>query len=471
MATKTSSIASINPYTGKVEREFQPHSNEQVDAAVRDAHAAFERWCARPVAERAKVVARAGELMLERIDELAELATLEMGKLLREAKQEVQLAASILTYYGTKGEELLADRAIPQETGSALMTFEPLGVILAVEPWNFPYYQAVRPVAPALVAGNVVLLKHASSNPQCAMALERLFADAGAPAHVFTNLLVPGKEVSRIIEDPRVRGVALTGSEPAGASVAETAGKFLKHSVLELGGSDPFIVLDDADLEVAIATAVAGRITNTGQICTSPKRMIVVGDRYDAFVQGVVKGMEALVPGDPRSDATTIGPLSSEAAAKGLEEQVEKAVTGGAKLLTGGHRMERDGWFFEPTVMVDIDEDNYAYSEELFGPVAMVYRAATEDEAVRIANDVRFGLGATILTGDTDRGEALARRIDSGMVWINQPTGSQPELPFGGVKSSGYGRELGADGILEFTNHKLIRTMPAQGGSRESIVG
>jgi succinate-semialdehyde dehydrogenase/glutarate-semialdehyde dehydrogenase len=471
MTTKISSIASTNPFTGIVEREFQPHAPEQVEAAIRDAHAAFERWSARPVSERAAIVKRAGELMNERVDELAELATLEMGKLLREAKGEIQLAASILIYYGTHGEDLLKDKEIPQEHGSAKEIYQPLGVILAVEPWNFPYYQAIRPSAPALVAGNVVLLKHASINPQCALAIEKLFADAGAPAHVFTTLLVPGSEMSKIVEDERVRGVALTGSEEAGASVAELAGKHLKRSVLELGGSDPFIVLDDADLDTAIATAVAGRIANTGQICTSPKRMIVVGDRYDAFVKGVVAGMEALVPGDPRLDTTTIGPLSSEAAATGLEEQIEKAVSGGARLLTGGHRMDRAGWFFEPTVLVDIDEQNYAYSEELFGPVAMVYRAATEDDAVRIANDVRFGLGATILTSDEARGEQVARRIDSGMVWINQPTGSQPELVFGGVKSSGYGRELGPEGILEFTNHKLIRSLPADHNETRSAAG
>lgn len=463
MATRTSStssIATINPATGEVVREFQPMTSEAIDAAIRDADAVWPRWRARSIDERADIVGRAGALMLERIDELAELLTLEMGKLLREAKGEVQLAAAILNYYAEHGPAMLADRELPQQEGWAKVVSEPIGVMLAIEPWNFPFYQAIRVAAPNLVAGNVLLLKHASINPQSALALETLFADAGAPAHVFTNLFVPGSKVTPIIEDPRVKGVTITGSEGAGASVAAAAGAKLKKSVLELGGSDPFIVLEDADLERAVATALAGRMANAGQVCTSPKRMIVVGDRYDAFVEQLVRAMGELQAGDPRDDATTLPPLSSESAAEGLEEQVQDAIAQGATCLLGGHRMDRAGFYFEPTVLVDIEPGTLAYTEELFGPVAMVYRAADEDEAVRIANDVRFGLGATIMTSDLDRGEDVARRIDSGMVWINQPTGSAPDLPFGGVKASGYGRELGDLGITEFVNQKLIRVLP-----------
>jgi len=460
MATKTSSIATTNPATGEVVCEFTAHTPEQIDAALRDAQIAWGRWRTTPVNERAKIVGRAAELMIERQNELAALLTLEMGKLTKEAVGEVKLSASILAYYAEGGAEMLADRDLPQEQGSATIVHDPIGVLLAIEPWNFPYYQVMRIAAPNLVAGNVIVLKHASINPQSALAIETLFADAGAPAHVFTNLFVSGADISKVIEDDRVAAVTITGSERSGTSVGETAGRKLKKSVLELGGSDPFIVREDANLDAAITTALAGRMANAGQVCTSPKRLIIVGDRHDAFVEGLRAAMGELVIGDPSDAATTLGPLSSASAVDTLEEQIKDAIDQGATCVTGGHRIDRKGFYFEPTLLTDIDDDNIAYKDELFGPVAMVYRAKDDIDAVRIANSTRFGLGATIMTQDLEVGEALARTIDSGMVWINQPTGSAPDLPFGGTKSSGYGRELADLGIKEFVNQKLIRTLP-----------
>lgn len=461
MATKTSSIATTNPATGEVIQQFDAHTPNQIDTALRDAHSVWRRWRERTPADRAKIVARAGELMLERRDELAALLTLEMGKLRKEAVAEVELSASILAYSAQRGPELLADEDLPQDEGTATLAHESIGVLLAIEPWNFPYYQVMRVAGPNLVAGNVIVLKHASINPQCALAIEKLFADADAPAHVFTNLFVSGADIGQVIEDPRVAAVTITGSERSGANVGATAGKQLKKSVLELGGSDPFIVLEDADMETAVQSAVTGRLANAGQVCTSTKRLIVVGDeRYDQFVEGITTAMREVTVGDPSDDDTQLGPLSSKSAVEHVEEQVQEAISAGATCVLGGHQMDRPGFFFEPTLLTDIDEKNPAYSEELFGPVAMVYRATDEDDAVRIANDVRFGLGATILTADPEHGAQLARRIEAGMVWINQPTASAPDLPFGGVKSSGYGRELGDLGIFEFTNQKLIRVLP-----------
>lgn len=467
MTTTTSTtserrFASVNPATGETVEEFEFLPSEEVEPAVEAAHAAYLEWRDRPVAERAAVVGRAGELMIEQEDRLAGLITAEMGKLIREAHFEVRLAASILRYYAEQGPAMLEPERLPVDKGQAEVRDLPVGALLAIEPWNFPYYQVVRVAGPNLVLGNVILLKHAEINPRCALALEALFREAGAPAGVFTNLFVRHDDVERIVAHPAVAGVTLTGSERAGAAVAALAGKHLKKSVLELGGSDPFIVLDAPDMDAVVKTATTGRMANTGQSCVAAKRFIVLADLYDDFVDGLAARMGALQPGDPADPSTTLGPLSSEQAARSLVEQVRDAVDKGATVVTGGSRPDRPGAFHDATVLTGVTPDMRAYHEELFGPVAVVYRVAGEDEAVELANATRFGLGGTVMCSDVERARRVADRVDSGMVWINRPTSTAAELPFGGTKASGYGRELSHLGIHEFANRRLVRTFPAQ---------
>ncbi|MEV0759032.1 NAD-dependent succinate-semialdehyde dehydrogenase [Nocardia sp. NPDC050435] len=454
-------IATINPADNSTVAEFDEFSDQQVDAAVDAAAAAYPAWRARPAAERAAVLARAAELMADRVDELASLLTLEMGKLIGESEGEVALAASILRYYADNSAAMTADETIEVDDGSAIVRTVPIGTLLGIMPWNFPLYQVVRFAAPNLALGNTVLIKHASNCPQSALALERLFADAGAPAGVYTNLFVSGSKIARIIGNPAIKGVSLTGSEAAGASVGEHAGKNLKKSVLELGGSDPFVVLDAGeDFDRLIEAAVTGRMANTGQSCVASKRFFVVGELYDRFVAGLVGAFEALRAGDPKDTSTTLGPLSSEQAAADLAEIVQDALDHGATAEVGGHRMARPGAYFEATVLTGVTAEMRAFHEELFGPVAVVYAVEDADDAVTQANASTFGLGATVYSGDAEAARAVADRLDSGMVWINHPTGTAPELPFGGVERSGYGRELSHYGLGEFANHKLIRTVP-----------
>jgi succinate-semialdehyde dehydrogenase/glutarate-semialdehyde dehydrogenase len=457
--TRTS-IASVNPYNNEVLREVPAMTDEEVDRAVEAAHEAFRDWRQLARTERAAIVCRAGELMLKRRDELARTVTLEMGKLIGESHGEVELAADILRYYGEQGPDLLADRPLAVEEGAAVVVNRPLGALLGVMPWNYPLYQVARFAAPNLVAGNTILLKHASNCPQSALALERLFRDAGAPPGTYINLFVPGAKVSRIVDNPLVRGVSLTGSDRAGARVAERAGRNIDKTVLELGGSDPLIVLDGEDLDRTVDAAVVGRLSNMGQSCVSAKRMIVLADLYDDFVERLRERFAALTPGDPMDPATTLGPLSSEQAVENLVDQVRDTVEQGATLVIGGGRMDRPGAFVQATILTDVHPGMRAYSEELFGPVAVVYRVADEDEAVTLANDNPYGLGGAVFSRDLDRAHRVAERLDNGMVWINHPTSSRPELPFGGIKSSGYGRELSDLGIQEFVNKKLIRTFP-----------
>jgi succinate-semialdehyde dehydrogenase / glutarate-semialdehyde dehydrogenase len=453
-------FATISPYTGQTVREFPFLDSGQVPSVVERAAAAFRSWRERPVTDRAQVVRRAGDLMLERKDELAALLTLEMGKLIRQSEWEVGLAASILQYYGDRGPEFLQPESLPVDVGTAQIVNAPLGVLLGVEPWNFPLYQVVRFAGPNLVVGNTILLKHAEICPQSALALERLFTDAGAPEGVYTNVFLRIPDVARVIGHPAVQGASLTGSERAGASVGEIAGRNLKKCVLELGGSDPFIVLDAVDMDRIVAAAAFGRMANTGQSCVAAKRFIVVGDLYDEFVSGLAKTFAALRPGDPADPATTLGPLSSEWAASDLLGQVRDAAAKGARVVTGGGRPEHPGAFFDATVLTDVRPGMRAYSEELFGPVAVVYRVADDDEAVELANATSFGLGGAVFCSDVPRARGVADRIDSGMVWINQPTSTQADLPFGGVKRSGFGRELSRLGMFGFTNRKLVRTFP-----------
>ncbi|MGQ5576491.1 NAD-dependent succinate-semialdehyde dehydrogenase [Streptomyces sp. ECR3.8] len=456
-----SPIATVNPYTGERVREFPALSAEDVGRAIDAAHAAFPDWRARSTADRGALVQRAGRLMRERKEELAHLLTLEVGKLIDSSRAEVDLASDILAYYGEHGPELLEERPLPVPDGKAVLVNEPLGVLLGVMPWNFPLYQVVRFAGPNLVLGNTILLKHASSCPQSALALEQLFTDAGVPPGVYTNLFVRGRDVGKIIDDSRVQGASLTGSERAGVSLGEIAGRNVKKSVLELGGSDPFVVLDGHNLERTVHAAFLGRMGNTGQCCVAAKRFIVLADVYDAFVTGLRDRMSEVRPGDPVDPATTLGPLSSEAAADLLMEQVRDAVDKGATVVLGGGRPDLPGAFVEPTLLTDVTPDMRAYREELFGPVATVYRVADEDEAVTLANTSPYGLGGAVFSADPERARGVADRLEAGMVWINHPTASRPELPFGGVKRSGYGRELGDVGIVEFANRKLVRHVDA----------
>ncbi|MFD6037549.1 NAD-dependent succinate-semialdehyde dehydrogenase [Streptomyces griseoincarnatus] len=464
-----SPIATVNPYTGERVREFPALSAEDVGRAIDAAHVGFPDWRARSTADRGALVQRAGRLMRERKEELAHLLTLEVGKLIDSSRAEVDLASDILAYYGEHGPELLEERPLPVPDGKAVLVNEPLGVLLGVMPWNFPLYQVVRFAGPNLVLGNTILLKHASSCPQSALALEQLFTDAGVPPGVYTNLFVRGRDVGKIIDDSRVQGASLTGSERAGVSLGEIAGRNVKKSVLELGGSDPFVVLDGHNLERTVHAAFLGRMGNTGQCCVAAKRFIVLADVYDAFVTGLRDRMSEVRPGDPVDPATTLGPLSSEAAADLLMEQVRDALDKGATLVLGGGRPDLPGAFVEPTLLTDVTPDMRAYREELFGPVATVYRVADEDEAVTLANTSPYGLGGAVFSADPERARGVADRLEAGMVWINHPTASRPELPFGGVKRSGYGRELGDVGIVEFANRKLVRHVDADAPIEEVL--
>jgi succinate-semialdehyde dehydrogenase/glutarate-semialdehyde dehydrogenase len=454
--------ATVNPFTGETEQEFPFLETAEIDGVIERAHAAFLEWRRRPVEERAAIVGRAAELMRERQDEFAGLVTREMGKRIQEAAGEVQLAAGILEYYATKGPGFLEPRPIDVMQGEAIVVNEPVGVLLAIEPWNYPLYQVVRVAGPNLVLGNTIVLKHAELNPQCALALEQLFRDAGAPEGVYTNVFLKIADVEQVIADRRVQGVTLTGSERAGASVAEIAGRHLKKSVLELGGSDPFIVLDAEDLGRTVKAATMGRMANTGQACIAAKRIIVKDDIYDDFVAGLRQSFSSFAPGDPADPSTTLGPVSSERAAQDLAAQIQDAVDKGATVLAGGGRPDHPGAFVEPTLLTDVTPEMRAYREELFGPAAVVYRVKDEDEAVALANDSDYGLSAVVYSGDVERAKAVAERLESGMVWINQPSGSSPELPFGGVKRSGYGRELSELGMFEFANRRLLRVLPAK---------
>jgi succinate-semialdehyde dehydrogenase/glutarate-semialdehyde dehydrogenase len=450
---------STNPYDGKVLQTFEQISDAQLEKKLQRAADCFENdWRQKSFAERAAVLARAAAILRDRSQEFAELITLEMGKLLPQSLGEVALSAAILDYYAENAERFLAPEKIATPRGEAMVESSPIGVLFGVEPWNYPYYQIARFAAPNLMAGNVVMVKHASSVPQCALAFERLMQEAGAPLGAYTNLFISKDQVASVIDDPRIRAVALTGSEAAGAVVAARAGQNLKKTTMELGGSDAFIVLEDADLDKAVKHAVSGRMGNSGQACTASKRFIVVDALADSFLEKFQAALENFKPGDPMDKQTTLAPLSSSEALKNLLKQVEGAVASGARVLTGGQRIaDQAGAFMQPTILTDIDKSNPAYREEFFGPVALFFRVADENAAVALANDSPFGLGGSVFTQDIERGKRLARRIDTGMVFINSAASSSPELPFGGVKNSGYGRELSGAGIQEFVNKKLIR--------------
>jgi succinate-semialdehyde dehydrogenase/glutarate-semialdehyde dehydrogenase len=450
-------IKSVNPYNNQVLKTFEEFSDEHVDELVARADTAYRSWRRTSFRERSEYLSRVAKEMQNRMQELAGLATLEMGKRIRESVGELKLSASIVEYYAANGERFLQPQKIEARYGEAEIRFEPLGPLLGVMPWNFPYYQVVRFAAPNLMAGNVVLVKHSSNVPQTSIAIEQVFRAAGGMEGLYTNLLITSSSVGRIIEDPRIAGVSLTGSTEAGKAIAAKAGENLKKVVLELGGSDPFIVLEDANIEKAVAQAVWSRMLNDGQQCTAAKRFIVSDKVADRFLAGFTDALRKLQPGDPMAQETTLPPLSSESQAKTLESQINLAVSHGAKVLLGGKRMSRSGAFLEPTVLTDIKPDSPACREEFFGPVALFFRAKDDAEAVRLANDTPFGLGGAVFTEDPERGRRVAAEIESGMVWVNHPTLSSPELPFGGIKNSGFGRELSSLGITEFVNKKLVR--------------
>lgn len=451
--------ATINPYSGELLQTFPDASDAEVSQAIEAADRAFHRWRETSFAERATILRNAATILRRDMDRYARLLTLEMGKLLTEAKAEVELSAAIFEYYAKNAEHLLAPERLPvadPREGEATLVHEPLGVLLAIEPWNFPYYQIARIIAPQLSAGNTMLLKHAANVPQCAAAFEVLMREAGLPDGAFHNLYATHDQIERIIDDPRVHGVALTGSEAAGAVVAAQAGKALKKSTMELGGADAFIVLADADLDKTVDWAVFGRHWNGGQVCVSSKRMIIADEVYDAFLERYTKGVSALRMGDPSDPETTLAPLSSEKAVADLREMIARAVEHGATATPVGPDAPNRGAFLQPVILTDLDDDNPARHWEFFGPVSMLFRAKDEDDAVRIANDSPFGLGGSVFTTDTKRGAEVARKISTGMVFVNHPTMVKADLPFGGVRRSGYGRELLGLGIKEFVNHKLI---------------
>ena len=448
----------INPSTEELIKTFPEHTDAELQEIIAKAEAVYESdWRLRSLEERKAVVKKAAAILREKRDEFAMPITLEMGKLFREAQAEVDLSADILDYYADNAGTFLAPRTLKVAEGEAVIENEPMGVLFCVEPWNFPYYQLARVAGPDLMAGNVLIVKHAPNVPQCALAFEELFLDAGAPAGAYTNVFLSNEQAAKAVADPRIKGVALTGSERAGSAVAAEAGQALKKTTMELGGSDAFIVLDDADMNTAVQWGVWGRMNNTGECCVAAKRFILHEKIADTFLKRFKTALEALVPGDPMDPKTTLGPLCTKGALELVESQIKMAVNGGAKVLLGGKRINRPGYFLEPTILTDITPENPAFHVEFFAPVAMVFRVKNEKEAIALANDSPYGLGGSVITKDVERGKRIARQIETGMVFINRATWTAPDLPFGGVKNSGYGRELSDLGISEFVNKKLIR--------------
>jgi succinate-semialdehyde dehydrogenase/glutarate-semialdehyde dehydrogenase len=447
----------INPATNKLVKTFDEMTPAIVNKALENAATAFSDWKKTDYRERSQLLYTIAGLLRAKKKALAQLITLEMGKLLSHAEGEIKLSAEIFDYYAKNAEGFLADKVLNPVHGKALIRYSPVGVLLGIQPWNFPFYQVARFAAPNIMVGNTVLIKHAANVPQCAIAIEELFTEAGAPLGLYTNLLVSHDRLSEMMADKRIRGVSLTGSEVAGASVAAEAGKHVKKSVLELGGSDAFIILEDADIEKAVEWAVVGRINNNGQCCVASKRFIAVESIADKFLEKFKNKLAEVIVGDPTEEKTQLGPLSTEAAAVKIADQVKRAVEGGAKVLLGGKRVDREGAYMQTTLLTDVKPSNPVFYEEFFGPVALFFKVKNEQEAIDLANDSPFGLGGSVFTQDIERGKRVANQMDTGMVFINHPTWTQADLPFGGTKASGYGRELSELGIDEFVNKKLIR--------------
>ncbi|MFY4814425.1 NAD-dependent succinate-semialdehyde dehydrogenase [Haloarcula sp. AONF1] len=447
----------VNPATGERLDVYDPDDDGAVERKLDRATSTFEDWREVPLREREQLLVNAGEVLRENKQRYAELMTREMGKPITQAVAEVEKCAWACDHYAEYAHKYLSEEHHPSPPGTEVKTVhDPLGPVLAVMPWNYPFWQVIRFAAPYLTAGNVGLLKHASNVPGCALALEEVFAEAGYPDGAFQTLMVGSSDVDDILADDRVRAATLTGSGPAGRAVAETAGKHLKKTVLELGGSDPFIVLDDADLDAALETGVQARTLNGGQSCIAAKRFIVHTDVYEEYVDGLVAAFEDLTVGDPMSDETDVGPQADPDLMAELHDQVQASVDAGATVLTGGEPLDRSGAFYPPTVLTDVPSGCPADTEETFGPVATVYEVADVEEAIEVANDTRFGLGASLWTADRERGQRLARDISAGCVYINEMTKSDPRVPFGGIKDAGYGRELSEMGIKEFVNKKTV---------------
>jgi succinate-semialdehyde dehydrogenase/glutarate-semialdehyde dehydrogenase len=449
-------IASINPATGEKLEEFAPFDDSEIEKRLSRAEKAFRKYRRTTFPERSELLEAVAELLFQEKTKFAQIITLEMGKLLHASVEEIEKCARGCRFYAENGERFLEDEAAQTDAAESYVQYQPLGPVLAIMPWNFPFWQVFRFAAPALIAGNVGLLKHASNVPQCALAIEEIFCRAGFDDGIFQTLLIEPEQVENIIVDPRVKAVTLTGSEKAGTAVASTAAREIKKSVLELGGSDAFIVMPSADFERALSTAVKARTINTGQSCIAAKRFMIADQIYDEFLNQFVDRMRALKIGDPTDETTEIGPLATEQILQGVHDQVQKSIGAGAKLLTGGNRIHGPGFFYEPTVLVDAPKESPAYREEVFGPVASIFRVRNAADAVGLANDTTFGLAASAWTNDPEEQKLFVSDLDTGMVFINAMVASDPRLPFGGVKRSGFGRELGAAGIREFTNAKTI---------------
>jgi succinate-semialdehyde dehydrogenase/glutarate-semialdehyde dehydrogenase len=449
-------IASINPATGEKLKEFTPFDDAEIEKRLSRAEKAFRKYRRSTFTDRSVLLEAVAELLFQEKGKFAQVITLEMGKLFRASVEEIEKCARGCRFYAENGERFLEDEPAQTDAAESYVQYQPLGPVLAIMPWNFPFWQVFRFAAPALLAGNVGLLKHASNVPQCALAIEEIFCRAGFDAGVFQTLLIEPERVEKLIVDPRVKAVTLTGSEKAGSAVASMAAREIKKSVLELGGSDAFIVMPSADFERGLSGAVKARTINTGQSCIAAKRFMIADQIYDEFLDQFVARMRGLKIGDPMDDATDIGPLATEQILRSVHDQVQKTIAAGAKLLTGGNRIHGPGFFYEPTVLVGVPKESPAYREEVFGPVASIFRVRDAHEAIELANDSAFGLGSSAWTNDPEEQKLFTSELETGMVFINALVASDPRLPFGGVKRSGFGRELGAAGIREFTNTKTI---------------
>jgi len=449
-------MKSVNPANNIMIREYAEHSPEEVTGIIESVHLSWLSWKESTFEYRGSLFLKAAQILRDRKEELARLMTLEMGKIIRESKAEIEKCAVACDFFASNAKALLKDQVIPSDATRSFVAFQPLGVILAVMPWNFPFWQVFRFAAPSMMAGNTAVLKHASNVPGCALAIESIFHEAGFPENVFRTLMIPSSKMEAVVEHPHVKAVTLTGSEFAGSQVAMTAGKMIKKTVLELGGSDPFIVLDDADLEASVKTAITARMLNQGQSCIAAKRFIVMEAVLDEFTSRLKEGFGELKIGDPLEMDTQVGPMARPDLVDDIHRQVERSIEAGAILVTGGKRPDRAGCYYLPTILTGITKSMPVYHEETFGPVVSIISVSTEEEAIRVANDSPFGLGGSVWTKDTTRGESVARKVETGAMFVNGLTKSDPRLPFGGIKKSGYGRELAEYGIKEFVNIKTI---------------
>ncbi|MDP1621112.1 MAG: NAD-dependent succinate-semialdehyde dehydrogenase [Bacteroidales bacterium] len=449
-------MKSMNPATGEIIREYRDHSSKEVEQIIRQVHSTWLTWKETSFGSRSLLMMKAANILRENKEEYARLMTMEMGKIFRESMAEIEKCAWVCDFYAENAAKMLKDEVIETDASRSFVAFQPLGTILAVMPWNFPFWQVIRFASPALMAGNAAVLKHASNVPGCAIAIMEIFREAGFPEHLFRTLMIPAAGVEAVIANPFIVAATLTGSEAAGSQVASSAGKHLKKTVLELGGTDPFIVLADADLDAAVKAAVTARMINQGQSCIAAKRFIIEIPVIEQFETALKEAFETLRIGDPMDPETQVGPMARPDLVDEIEQQVNASIDAGAKLVTGGKRPDRPGCYYEPTILADVTKGMPVYLQETFGPVASLITARNEEDAIRIANDSDFGLGGCVWTRDLYRGEKIARKIETGAMFVNGMTKSDPRLPFGGIKKSGYGRELGVYGIREFVNVKTI---------------